>query len=589
MFDKVKTSAVTWIKFVHDLWRKADHILRVDLLLDLTDEALDLPSLRKSLEDDAQDLSDGYGFAPRDGGTLDRIMKVLFNHAPFMEKFWRDEDFSDDAMHSFCSSVNSLKELLFVIIHLTSGGPKRITELLLHKLFNTRGRPRNLRMMLDRFFLLGDYSKTSANSGKDKATLHLIAPALEPLLVRLCLVVLPLERYFLLLTGTKVEPNAHSYLFSSLGQRWGPKRGRKLMLTLTKQFFGQEFGVSKVRHILPAIIDHYELNVLHHPSRGATVARQMGHSIGVAHRLYANPEGLPNNITSALVMDTTEFCAVFHAFMGLASAAGPTEVTADSLRKFVHLDNEMIVDAFSEKVDKAMAETQKLLLHRCDSLEHQNRALQVQVQQLATTVSGQFRPLGGERQREGVPSQTANMPSAGPSEKQRSATLTTALASRRVSAASSESVRHLHSDKKPAFPGQSTSVRQANPRTGPGRIDKPTPTGLAAKQSPSATETSKSVSVPQVSGESDARLTQHWQASQTEFRRDDGEPRRPGTPPKQTRKRGLPPSTPEKKVAHNQGAPGPHTRLDTHVPGSENAGKPPKRHKAEVSTTFAVG
>ncbi|KAJ6528044.1 hypothetical protein B0H19DRAFT_1243103, partial [Mycena capillaripes] len=290
MFDKIKCSAVKWIDFVHDLWKKAEHILREELLMGLTDEELDLGRLRADLEDDAQELADGYGFAPRDKHTLDHIMKVLFSHPPFVAKFLRGGNLSVDALWSFCNSANTFKELLFAIIHLTSGAPKRITELLLHKLFNTQGRPRNVRLILERFFLIGDHSKTTANTGTDKVTIHLLPPALEPLFVRLCLVVLPLERYFLFLIKTPVQENAHSYLFSSLGQRWGPKRARKLMLSLTKKFFGNSFGVSQIRHISPAIIRHYGLDIAHHLSRGAIVALQQGHTLNVANKLYSNPE-----------------------------------------------------------------------------------------------------------------------------------------------------------------------------------------------------------------------------------------------------------------------------------------------------------
>lgn len=390
MFDNIKSSTLSWIHFVHDLWKRAEEILRVDLLMHLTDEQLDLGRLRADLDDNAQELANGYGFAPRDTDTLDRIMKVLFSHQPFVTKFMRDGEFSTDALWSFCNSVKTFKELLFAIIHLT-GAPKRITELLLHKLFNTRGRLRNVLLMLQRFFLIGDYSKTTANTGVDKVSIHLLAPALEPLFVRLCLVVLPLERYFLYLLKAPVQENAHCYLFSSLGRRWNPEQARHSIIpSLTNDFFGNPFTVSQVRHIILAIIQHYDLDVVRHPSRGASSAQQQGHSLKLGNRLYANSQNYPNTVTSARVMETSEFMEVFHAFMGLASHDGPTEVTAESLRKFAERhDPEAKFDALTMKMERITMETSnltQLLQERCSFLEDKISALTTQVHALSSTI-----------------------------------------------------------------------------------------------------------------------------------------------------------------------------------------------------------
>ncbi|KAJ7662483.1 hypothetical protein B0H17DRAFT_1144271 [Mycena rosella] len=485
MFDNIKTSATQWIDFVHHLWKKADHILRVELLMDLTDDELDLPRLTKDLEDDAQELGDRYGFAPRDNATLDRIMKVLFNHPRFVAKFRRDGKFSVDALWDFCNSAHKFKEYLFAIIHLTSGAPKRITELLLQKLFNTLGRPRNVRMILEQFFLIGDYSKTTATTGKDKATIHLLPPALEPLFIRLCLIVLPLERYFLLLAKIPVQENAHSYLFSSLGQRWGPRRARKLMLTLTKEFFGTSFGVSQMRHIMLAIIQHYGLDISHHPSRGATVARQQGHSLGVAHRLYANPQNLPNTITSAQILDVSEFSGVFHAFLGLAFPDGVTEFTAESLRKFAErYDPELKFDEFTAKMEKLTVETRDIktaLQGQLSRMEAQNYALNVQMQQLSSAMELQ-RPSptvnappgpSGQKQPANLATPFRHPPSGPPSDQQRHPV--TALQPRPVAGFGQEG-------KQPTFPAQNVSALQADRPTATSMIHQPALSGPSGQQ-----------------------------------------------------------------------------------------------------------
>ncbi|KAJ7674379.1 hypothetical protein B0H14DRAFT_2656676 [Mycena olivaceomarginata] len=215
------------------------------------------------------------------------LLKVLFSHQPFVDKFMRDGELLTNALWSFCNSVNTFKKLLFAIIQLI-GAPKRITEFLLHKLFNTLGRQRN------------------------------------------------------------------------------------------------------VRHIILAIFEHYNLDVVRHPSCGANIAQQQGHSLNVARRLYANSQNLPNTVTSAWVMEISEFSKVLHAFWGLASPDGPTEVTAESLKKFAECYNpEAKFDALVMKMHSITIETQnlnQLLQEQCSFLEDQISAMVTQVHALSSTI-----------------------------------------------------------------------------------------------------------------------------------------------------------------------------------------------------------
>ncbi|KAK7055225.1 hypothetical protein R3P38DRAFT_3169914 [Favolaschia claudopus] len=112
-FDSIKLSVTRWINSLHKLWAEAEEMLRTKLLFD----QWDWDTLRKVVKDNPQNTSDGNGFALHDLESLDRIIKVLLSHKPFLDMFGRPKKFNIEALHSYCKMAGAFKELMFGLIH----------------------------------------------------------------------------------------------------------------------------------------------------------------------------------------------------------------------------------------------------------------------------------------------------------------------------------------------------------------------------------------------------------------------------------------------------------------------------------------
>lgn len=341
-FDDQPTSAKAWIKMIQDMFWDAVKLLENEILPNMTDEDVGIAEAMKEMKDELNNSDADYGFVPRGLQHLIGLMQLLLQHPDFVQRFRSSDDagsdkftWNTDAIASWLYSVQRFKELIFVLIHFTSGAPKRITELLLHKLYNTGSRIRNVYWMLKRFFFLGDYGKTTAISGADKRTLHCLALAIEPLFIRLCLVIVPLERYFLSELNVSIGLNGHCYLFSSYGARWTAGRAYGLFKKYTKRYLGQCFGAAAIRHIFPSIYEHYALAANIAVPASSIIADQQGHTQDVADRLYNVHKDKHGEISSAQVLQVVDFVGSLEKFWGLGSREGPTPVTDEMLLALV--------------------------------------------------------------------------------------------------------------------------------------------------------------------------------------------------------------------------------------------------------------
>ncbi|KAJ7082283.1 hypothetical protein B0H15DRAFT_803368 [Mycena belliarum] len=338
-FDDIGSSVLDWIDMVHKLWHRADHILRHDLLLDTPPEDF---GFTDEIKEAIRNHHENFGFAAsistgRQEDAFKKIMQRLWANPRFFAM--RDETSPSKLhrRHSFrwLLAVQEFKEIMFFMLHIPTGGPRRTTEELLTKLFNTPMRPRNLFWMLQRMFIIGDYSKTSAITGKDKKTVHVIPLALHDMFRTFFMVVIPVEMYFLREWGVKLAPNAHCYLFSSMGKRWGRDYPGKIIRKFTRKYTGYAFGINQVRHIIPSIIAHYNLTIQPHESASShhVVEQMQGHGHSVASRLYGVTKEFGGQVTKADVLDVMTFSDVLHRFFGLGNREGPVAVTAEDLLK----------------------------------------------------------------------------------------------------------------------------------------------------------------------------------------------------------------------------------------------------------------
>ncbi|KAJ7488555.1 hypothetical protein B0H11DRAFT_2406640 [Mycena galericulata] len=307
-FDGVEYSVLDWIKFPQKMWQDANRIY-AEIVFQHSDEDFQITAFQQDHIHIPNKTDLGYGFAPISGEYDKKILAVVWDQ--LRERHHKQNDWSAVALLGTLSQIHRLKELIFGILHTTCGAPKRISELLLFRLWNTDC-PRSVYMIFKRFFLVGGYSKTTNTTGFDKLTLHVIAPAMERLFLQFCLVILPLERSII-------------YLL----------KGTQRRIKLSKKYFRRRLRASDMRQMVPGVMEHCGVDSVEQRVHGAVVASQMGHSLGVHMGLYKRRKDLPNRVTFEMVHRVTKFSAAWHGVLGFAGCDGPTEVTADGLKQFL--------------------------------------------------------------------------------------------------------------------------------------------------------------------------------------------------------------------------------------------------------------
>jgi hypothetical protein len=338
--DGIRSSVLDWIAMVHSLLRLATEILHKDLLLGIPKEQFGF--LQPHITDKPTGHRPNAGFAASQNldtsssaEAFKNIMAIFMENSTFRKKMM-DPDMKGGlhkpGLYPWLNKVKEFKKILFFILHITSGNPKRITEMIRHKLFDTDTRSRNFYWILDKIFIIGDYSKTSALTGSDKKTIHIVPPAIQELLLIFLMVVLPLEIYFVSELEVKRSPNWHCYLFSSLGKRWSAQFTRSIAKKFTRKYLGQAFGIGQIRHISPGIIQAFRLDWTD-PTTSYDYRKQAGHSVGVGGSLYAQSGRLLGLVTNDEANTILKFSERYHKLWGLESGLGPVPRTTADLRE----------------------------------------------------------------------------------------------------------------------------------------------------------------------------------------------------------------------------------------------------------------
>jgi hypothetical protein len=136
--------------------------------------------------------------------SIDSSGNPVLLKGPWEEYLWQVEEF---------------KEYFYFLFHQIPGMPKRGSWA---KIVDTSFRRRNIMYLFHRLACLGDYNKSSRNSGNDKLTLHFLARPLEAVLRQFQASVASISAWAIdwVLAPKDVDPHHHCYLLSSMGQRW---------------------------------------------------------------------------------------------------------------------------------------------------------------------------------------------------------------------------------------------------------------------------------------------------------------------------------------------------------------------------------
>lgn len=341
--DGIRSSVVDWVAMVQSLVVDATNILDKDILLGIPKE--NFAFLQPNVTDRPSGSKPNAGFAASrnldtsaSSDAFKRIMSIFLQNPIFKKRMMLPDESGElhgPGLITWLRAVVKFKENIFLPLHMACGAPKRVTETLRNKAFDTDTRSRNFYWILDRILIIGDYSKTSAITGSDKKTIHIVPPALQDILLIFFMVVLPLEIYFIRELGLDLEgsPNWHCYLFSSFAKRWSEDFARYLAKKCTKKYLGCTFGIAQIRHVIPGTVQAYYLDWMD-AMMSYEYRKQAGHSPAIGGRLYAQDGKLLGLVTSDEAKAALGFSERYHSFWGLDNENGPVQRTAEDLEVF---------------------------------------------------------------------------------------------------------------------------------------------------------------------------------------------------------------------------------------------------------------
>jgi hypothetical protein len=338
-FDGRYSSATLVSEMLVKIFDRAEKLLNEELLLGLTDEELGVSIGFEDVVDELADEKPGYGFLNESGFRKSmQVLKVFMSHPTFRDHFYVREGrrliFIPGRCKEYLGHIEELKELLYVLIHFLAGMPKRGSEECRIKIFNILERVRNLFRMLKRLALIGNYAKTSALEEADRMTLHFVPSCITQLILRFYALVADIEKRFVNMFCPNRRENWDCYLFCSFGQPWTSDRLTRILRRETEKYMGISYGLSPLRHLLPAIAEHYNLMI---PAPVDTVGdHQQAHSRRLAGRIYSRTFGGHPKLTNPIILSTMSFCDGWQRLMGFSSntprVMSPDDMYAASLR-----------------------------------------------------------------------------------------------------------------------------------------------------------------------------------------------------------------------------------------------------------------
>ena len=372
---------------IHETYKEVETVLQEDLLFGLDDEKLGNITFDRAILDNTGNSKPGYGIlaTERDQGWI--LMEHIMQTEQLFTNFFHDLDADGkpklrrERGLEFLEKIAHFKRLLFILMHFLSGMPKRGTEVVKFKIANLANRMRNFYLMYNHLAIVGLYNKTSANTGKDNVTLHFLPHSISNLIQRFYYFVGDLERWMVQkLFPSEVSANWPVYFFSSYGKRWTSKTLSDILQKQFERLMGIPLNLQQLRHILPAISDHYSItsptlsgfSLLHH---------QMGHSSDIGGRFYSRTTDGHHQLTNQFCHDSLDFCTRIHKLWGFHDI--PSIEDSRAYR-------ESIADKFTGAEEKAFRDQIQSMNVKLDKQKEANDRILDELQTLKSLLSNQL-------------------------------------------------------------------------------------------------------------------------------------------------------------------------------------------------------
>ena len=161
------------------------------------------------------------------------------------------------AAKKFLGLCDSILDVLWFVLHVTSGMPYRCTTWATTRLRNGALARRNLRLTIDnQLTLFHWYDKSRSRTGKENLCAKFVADAVVQPFLQYLVYIRPVvnilaEKYF---DKMKSLDEYQDYLFVKLGKRWTHEHFRKSLESQFITFLGHALKASKFRHVGQAFI-----------------------------------------------------------------------------------------------------------------------------------------------------------------------------------------------------------------------------------------------------------------------------------------------------------------------------------------------
>ncbi|KAG1886871.1 uncharacterized protein F5891DRAFT_988734 [Suillus fuscotomentosus] len=339
-FDGKSLSVTSMTRMYHSVYRDMVHILEQDLLFGASDADLHPLKTPKEITDNTHERVLGRGVLVSEMQAAWVLMKLIMSDKKLMKKYFSIDSNGHPvprkgAWEEYLDSIEAFKEHFYFLFHQIPGMPKRGAEEIRAKIVDTSFRSRNLMYLFRRLACIGDYSKSSRNSGNDKLTLHFMARPLEIVLRRFQASVATIGAWAidLVLPAESIDPHHHCYLLSSKGQRWTSERLSRILQQLTSKHLPGKvcLNMSSLRHILPGIAEHYHISDVLTPRTDDVLHSQLGHNQNTGDRMYARTHQDHPQLTSTMAHRTMRFCDLWQELLGFKEDI-PNEDAALSLQ-----------------------------------------------------------------------------------------------------------------------------------------------------------------------------------------------------------------------------------------------------------------
>ena len=307
---------------LHNIYDEANTILRKDLLFGLADEQLGI-DCSTALVDDLRNSTPGYGILASERDTNWTVMKHILETQELFDKFYYYE--TDGKCHprkqaqfDYLKKCAAFRKLFYMLLHWLSGMPKRGSEEARFRIANTPNRMRNICFLYGQVGIIGRYCKTTANTGRESATLHFLPPAIAGLLRRFHASVANVEAH---MVGEVIQqPDTHwrAFLFTDAGKRLKSSALSAAFKKRFPEYPGVTLGLQNLRHIIPAIVEEFGVGEasFFQAQNSPIIAYQMAHSEDVHNRLYARVQNGHPELTTKFCRQSLDFSKALHVFWG---------------------------------------------------------------------------------------------------------------------------------------------------------------------------------------------------------------------------------------------------------------------------------